>query len=109
MTANSTPNSDLGMVTGLFMDRDRAERAYQSIVDQGYNKCRTASPYLNMWSSDSFTVGARVCREITKFIIKSTCCNRHTILAWTYRFLHRHLNQIINGSAFTCRVHMLVK
>jgi hypothetical protein len=34
MSPNSTENT--GMVTGLFYDRDSAERAYQSLSDRGY-------------------------------------------------------------------------
>ena len=36
-TANST-NDDVRMVTGLFYDRDSAERAYRSIIGRGYEK-----------------------------------------------------------------------
>lgn len=35
-TQNSTENS--GMVTGLFRDRDSAERAYQSAAERGYGR-----------------------------------------------------------------------
>lgn len=37
-TPTTTTNKDYPMVTGLFRDRDSAERAYQSISDRGYTK-----------------------------------------------------------------------
>jgi hypothetical protein len=36
MTATNTTNSNSGLVTGLFRDRDSAERAYKSVSDLGY-------------------------------------------------------------------------
>ena len=38
MATSETSNDDAGMVTGLFYDRDSAERAYRSIIDRGYDK-----------------------------------------------------------------------
>jgi hypothetical protein len=38
MTTSKTSNDDVQMVTGLFYDRDSAERAYRSIVSRGYDK-----------------------------------------------------------------------
>ena len=37
-TPKTTAKDDVGMVTGLFYDRDSAERAFRSIVDRGYDK-----------------------------------------------------------------------
>ncbi len=31
-------NQDTGIITGMFRDRDSAERAYRSLIDRGYNK-----------------------------------------------------------------------
>ncbi len=38
MTPTNNPNSNSRLVTGLFRDRDSAERAYQSVSDLGYDK-----------------------------------------------------------------------
>jgi hypothetical protein len=38
MTPTNTPNSNSGLVTGLFRDRDSAERAYKSVSDLGYDQ-----------------------------------------------------------------------
>ena len=38
MATAKTANDDVGMVTGLFYDRDSAERAYRSIFGRGYDK-----------------------------------------------------------------------
>ena len=38
MAISKTSNDDVGMVTGLFYDRDSAERAYRSIIERGYDK-----------------------------------------------------------------------
>jgi hypothetical protein len=38
MATPKTANGDPGIVTGLFYDRDSAERAYRSIVSRGYDK-----------------------------------------------------------------------
>lgn len=37
MTPTNNPNNDSKLVTGLFRDRDSAERAYQSVSDLGYD------------------------------------------------------------------------
>lgn len=37
-TTTTRTNKDYPMVTGLFRDRDSAERAYQSVSDRGYSK-----------------------------------------------------------------------
>jgi hypothetical protein len=37
-TSKGSNDDDVGMVTGLFYDRDSAERAYRSIVARGYDK-----------------------------------------------------------------------
>jgi hypothetical protein len=38
MTTPKTANDDAGMVTGMFYDRDSAERAYRSIIGRGYTQ-----------------------------------------------------------------------
>ena len=38
MATPKAANDDAGMVTGLFYDRDSAERAYRSIIGRGYDK-----------------------------------------------------------------------
>ena len=38
MANPKTANDDVGMVTGLFFDRDSAERAYRSILGRGYDE-----------------------------------------------------------------------
>lgn len=37
MTTTNTPDNDPKLVTGLFKDRDSAERAYKSVSDLGYD------------------------------------------------------------------------
>ncbi|MDB5838586.1 MAG: hypothetical protein JWQ23_538 [Herminiimonas sp.] len=37
MTPDQSPNKDARLVTGLFRDRDSAERAYKSVSDMGYD------------------------------------------------------------------------
>jgi len=38
MATPTTTNDDAGLVTGLFYDRDSAERAFRSIIGRGYDK-----------------------------------------------------------------------
>jgi hypothetical protein len=38
MATSKTSHDSVGMVTGLFFDRDSAERAYRSIISRGYDK-----------------------------------------------------------------------
>ena len=47
MATPKTANDDAGMVTGLFFDRDSAERAYRSIIGRGY-----ASDEINLAMAD---------------------------------------------------------
>src|SRR5947209_4500292 len=37
-TTNATSEGRSRMVTGMFRDRDSAERAYRSVTDRGYNQ-----------------------------------------------------------------------
>jgi hypothetical protein len=45
MATPKTANDDAGMVTGMFYDRDSAERAYRSIIGRGYDQDESISPW----------------------------------------------------------------